>query len=52
MASKSQQQSGPRKRAFCLVKEATVSGVSATRGQADMRGLATAGPGFVSEPAV
>jgi hypothetical protein len=35
-----------------LVEGAAGSGVCATRGQPDMRGLATAGPGFVSEPVV
>jgi hypothetical protein len=35
-----------------LVERDGGPGVCATRGQADMRGLGTAGPGFVSEPAV
>jgi hypothetical protein len=38
---------GPRLRAFLLVERGGGPGGCATRGQADIRGLATAGPGFV-----
>jgi hypothetical protein len=43
---------GQHMRAFLVVGRGGGPGVCATRGQPDMRGLGTAGPGFVSEPAV
>ena len=45
----SRQHERPAQAGLLLVEGAAGSGVCATRGQPDLRGLATAGPGLVSE---
>jgi hypothetical protein len=48
----SRQHERPANAGLLLVERGGGPGGCATRGQADMRGLGTAGPGFVSEPVV